>query len=217
VKTAVIVVLTLALLGGAAHGQSSLAPTTPTAGPSPSAGPTAGASPTASPIAGATPPKWYGWQILISDAAVAGTWVGADAKGSEGLAVLGALGYFLGAPIIHGEQGRLTAAYGSLGLRLGAPLIGALVGLLIGTAACPTPAMPDQEVSISACDARGAEVGFFGTMIAVSIFDIARATKTSGEVQWRPDRGRGFAWAPVVAPTSSGTSFGTSFGLVGRF
>jgi hypothetical protein len=194
-------------------------PSTPPTLATPSTPPTSAAPSTlATPATPATSaplptPEWYGWQILIADAAVASTWVVADRTGSGKLALLGTFGYLLATPIIHGEHDRLGAAVSSVALRLGAPLMGAFIGLLVETNQCVNPNAGDEISGFSPCEATGAEVGLFGAMIAVSIFDIARATTTPGEASWRPSRDPGPAWSPVVVPTSSGTTVG----LVGRF
>ena len=167
--------------------------------------------PTAQPVLPPSAPVWYGWQILIADAAVAGTWIAADETGSMKLDALGALGYLIAAPAIHGAHGRARSVASSVLLRLGAPLVGALVGFLIASGSCSQPSSPaNAEISDSACEGQGAYIGLFTAMAAVSIFDIARAWQTPGEIDWQPSRA---AWTPAVAPTSSGAMLG----MIGRF
>jgi hypothetical protein len=162
----------------------------------------------------AAAPAWYGWQILIADAAVASTLVAADQTGDTKLDPLVVLGYLVAAPAIHGAHGRAWSAGSSVLLRIGVPAVTALVGFLVATGTCSQPSSPQNaEISIGPCEGEGAYIGLFGGMAAVSIFDIARAWQTPGEVEWRPNRGAGFAWTPLVAPTSSGATLG----MVGRF
>jgi hypothetical protein len=65
--------------------------------------------------------RWYGWQILLADAAVIGA-----AIGSRNAGVL--YGVFATGPILHVANGRLAAGTASLGLRVGLPFLGAALG-----------------------------------------------------------------------------------------
>jgi hypothetical protein len=121
------------------------AASTPSSAPPSSASPstTASVSPPAStstskttfvPLPSSPPPivryesHWYGWQTLLADAGSIGL-----GFASKEVAV-GALAYGLVPPIIHWSHGNVGRGFASLGIRLGGPVVGALVGLVIGTA-----------------------------------------------------------------------------------
>jgi len=74
---------------------------------------------------------WYGWQIMLIDAAALGVVATDLALGERASPVPGILGlgaYALGGPIVHLVHQRPPAALGSLGLRLALPVVGALIG-----------------------------------------------------------------------------------------
>jgi hypothetical protein len=71
--------------------------------------------------------RWYGWQILISDAS---SLVLAGFAGP-----LGAAGYLVAPPLIHVSHGQGMRALASVGLRIGLPLAGAAIAI-VGTDSC---------------------------------------------------------------------------------
>jgi len=75
--------------------------------------------------------RWYGWQILLADAASAACVVGL--KSGACLAP-----YVLAGPAIHVGHARYGMAGASLGLRLLLPAVGAGIGA--AAAGCPSPA-----------------------------------------------------------------------------
>lgn len=86
--------------------------------------------------------SWYGWQVLISDAAsltlvAAEAASGSDSSGRRGAVTLGGLGYVLAPAIIHIVHGRVAMAPASVGVRLFVPV----AGMLLGSAAddCQNP------------------------------------------------------------------------------
>ncbi len=140
-----------------------------------------------------TETKWYGWQILLVDAAslVSGAVLagaGNDTAGAGVAVIVG--GYVLGGPIVHWSNGQVGKGFASLGLRLGAPTAGILTGLAFGAA-------------LSGGDSEGAAVGaalgfLGGTVAAVVIDSAAFARKTvvvsdehaaRPKVQWTPTAG----------------------------
>jgi hypothetical protein len=80
---------------------------------------------------------WYGWEIVVSDAAFGalvgvGAALGSRPATSNGsvLALPGTLGYLLGGPVIHVAHDRPAMGGASLGMRLPIALLGA--GLALG-------------------------------------------------------------------------------------
>ena len=115
---------------------------------------------------------WYGWQTLIADGAAAGL-LGLTILSSDGNAanVLGTLSfgtYLLGGPIVHWSHGHGWTGFGSLAARVGFPLGGALVGVLIGAAACGS-----SEDEFIPCPVAFGAVGLLGGMVAAPVVDAA--------------------------------------------
>lgn len=79
------------------------------------------AAPGPEPPARYGPPYWYGWQVLLVDAAAFVPLALGDGDW-QGYAWLGT--YELGGPLVHAAHGRGWRALGSLGLRVGATLAG---------------------------------------------------------------------------------------------
>lgn len=72
--------------------------------------------------------NWYGWQVMMADAAsVTSVHLGLEQR-SEELALLGVGGYFFGGPLVHWAHGHVGKGFGSLGIRVGAPIAGAMIG-----------------------------------------------------------------------------------------
>ena len=74
--------------------------------------------------------SWYGWQILISDAAsmaALGAAAGSDSPMNAGLLLLAIGGYLVPPPIIHGMHDQGGRSLLSVGMRLGLPVLGAAV------------------------------------------------------------------------------------------
>jgi len=74
--------------------------------------------PSAAPRAAPPPERWYGWQILVSDAASL-TFGLASSQGWPAAA-----GYLVAPPLIHVFHGQGTRALASAGMRIGLPLVG---------------------------------------------------------------------------------------------
>src|SRR6185436_9631485 len=125
---------------------------------------------------------WYGRQTLIADGAAAGL-LGLTILSSDGNAanVLGTLSfgtYLLGGPIVHWSHGHGWTGFGSLAARVGFPLGGALVGVLIGAAACGS-----SEDEFIPCPVAFGAVGLLGGMVAAPVVD---ATIIAREPVTRP-------------------------------
>lgn len=100
---------------------------------------------TSSPLTHQTKRVWYGWQLLLVDAASLGM-IGAFhyTENSAGIFAAGGLPVF-GAPIVHGLHGRSERAAGSFALRAllafgGMGLVGTTVGPDCTTDYCMHPA-----------------------------------------------------------------------------
>jgi hypothetical protein len=113
--------------------------------------------------------RWYGWQIIFTDAAAIAS-LSAAGKDS-GWGDLAVALYLAGGPAVHFAHGNGTKALGSFGIRVLVPVGGAGVGAAVGAIAggnndcgggfCFPPALV------------GAAVGFGVGLIAASIVDIA--------------------------------------------
>ena len=138
----------------------------------------------------------YGWQVFAVDAA---TWVAIAASddGDNGFAAVGAMGLFLGGPIVHLAQGNSGGAGYSLLARTGLPLGGAL----LGAAAC------DEDGDDFACLGSmmlGTSIGY-GSALLIDWFYLAEKTKVTG-----PHSG----WAsvrPSLQVEPSGAKAGVAF------
>ncbi len=86
----------------------------------------------APPLSPSAPRAWYGWQILIADAASTAMLILATEASGAGGTTLGVGGfavYVTGGAFTHAMHHRRDGVIGgSIALRLGLPLIGALVG-----------------------------------------------------------------------------------------
>ncbi len=80
---------------------------------------------------------WYGWQVLLVDAASVGMVAWGIDRGRNDLIVEGSLGFVLVPTVIHALHGQpLSEVRDSLGVRLGAPLTLGYVALRVAEAAC---------------------------------------------------------------------------------
>ena len=125
------------------------------------------------PAKPATPQMtWYGWQTLIADGAAAGllglTLLSSDGGGAELLGTASFVTYLVGGPIVHWSHGHGWTGFGSLAARVGFPLGGALVGVLIGAAACGS-----SEDEFIPCPVAFGAVGLLGGMVAAPVVDAA--------------------------------------------
>jgi len=82
---------------------------------------------------------WYGWQTLIADAAVFGTFAlavrsGSSSNGARAVGAVAELAYVFGGPIVHKAHGREWTGAADLGLRVALPLV-----LAFASQSSPTP------------------------------------------------------------------------------
>jgi hypothetical protein len=76
--------------------------------------------------------RWYGWQIILTDAAVTGLYALAIRTDDGAPAAIASLGYLMGAPLVHAAHGQGGRGGASLVLRIAIPLTGILSGIAIG-------------------------------------------------------------------------------------
>ncbi len=144
--------------------------------------------PTIAPTSSAPPPTttpevWYGYEVLFVDLASDLALIGAayvDNGGGAALGVIGAGGYFTGAPIIHAIHHRSGGVIaGSVALRLTLPILGAVIGA--GLASCSSNSASsgtNDGFDLSGLDcafseALGAVLGFAAGMVTAQITDAA--------------------------------------------
>jgi hypothetical protein len=154
--------------------------------------------------------RWYGWQTLLTDAASLslvgiGVATGDSASGSgTGLAIalsaIGAIGYTLGGPIVHFEQGQRDNVMPSLAIRAGLPIGGALAGYLVGLGGCsekdqPGVPCPVMTSMIGGVTGLGAAVLVDALGLGYGPIEAARGT---------------VVFAPTVQAAQSGVRIGIS-------
>lgn len=146
---------------------------------------------TASPSA---PGRWYGWQILLADAASTALTLTVPTVGLPVMTVAPA--------VIHAANGESGNALASVGVRFGAPVSGALVGAAIAAGACHDPW---RETDSMPCTFGVAGIGALAGLVSASVIDVALIART------RPH-------APRVEPSNddSEPSTPTSVGLTVR-
>jgi hypothetical protein len=159
------------------------------------------------------PPKeethriWYGWQTLLLDGALVGTYAGiaaAHTGDSSAYQLAPLLAMPLAGPVVHLAHDRPATAALSLGIRLGAPLALAVPAYLLTAPACDKPGSDWCGLGVLAVTLGAAMVG---ELIAVVIDAAALGWK---EVPAAPKALR-------VTPTASVGHGGGSVGLAGSF
>jgi hypothetical protein len=150
-------------------------------------------------------PHWYGGSVLLADGLSLGLFAGGAAV-TPSLAIAGAAGWVLAAPIIHASHAGFGHAAGSLGLRLGLPLLGMLLGAAAVDGCWREPNASD------ACEA-GMEVGGFmlGAVVA-EILDVAWLARDEHPIASPPAPSH-----PTVQFALTPRSGGAVLGLGGSF
>jgi hypothetical protein len=108
----------------------------------------AGEVPPVAPIERTAPVErtWYGWQILLADAAS----IACAAITEHGECIVGLA---LSGPVVHSLHGHVGRGFASLGLRVGLPLLGGIIGASFANC-------PEQETaSSSSGNGHGAGYG----------------------------------------------------------
>jgi hypothetical protein len=150
------------------------------------------------------PRRWYGWQLLINDAASLSLLVGglSMSKGAlyqpdtpvmaNVMATIGIAGYWTGAPVLHLVHGRPKAAAGSLALRFASPIVGGALGY--GLASCSKAAQSEEWIP---CGLAELVLGFSAGVLTATILDASLLAWSPLEPAPRPAPRIGFA--PVIS------------------
>ena len=152
---------------------------------------------------------WYGWQLMIADAA-------SFALLFSPVPGLAAGTYWVAPPLIHAAHGQGWKAGTSVGLRLGVPLVAMLVSLGASSGSCDSRDEPAE------CAAGWLGVGFLvGAIVAAAIDDVAFAWEVSDDPGSRTDPAE---TRPASKPPGLSVSVGllpyrqgAGLGLAGRF
>jgi hypothetical protein len=157
--------------------------------------------------------RWYGWQTLLTDAgslsligigvAVTDAPVDRGKAIAIGLSAVGAIGYALGGPIVHFENGQKSNAVASLALRAGLPVGGALAGYVFGLGGCSDNVNLGVPCPVAASMIGGATG--LGAAVLVDALGLGYAPIESP---------RGVV---VLAPTVEAAQTGVRIGLAGAF
>jgi hypothetical protein len=129
--------------------------------------------------------SWYGWQILASGGASILVAFGLGIVTPEFGLSLGAAGYLLGGPMIHGVHGSVGKAAASFGINLLSPALLGFIGYGLGG---------DEGLDAFGGVVIGASVGILGALLVDSFV---------------------LAYEPVTAPEGSSFNIGLSVGLNG--
>lgn len=151
--------------------------------------------------------RWYGWQILGTDAAAVLLLMAAGAGNekanhTEWLAIPAAGSYVFGGPIVHSAHGNPGRAGISLGMRVGLPLLGILVGGLGDT--CSSA----EDNCIRASAALG---GLLGLVTAVTVDTVVLPWEKPAPTAVPPAATPCVAVAPVIAQRGGGLTVGGAF------
>jgi hypothetical protein len=185
-------------------------PPAPAPPPAPGFDPTTPAAPPATPAAPPTASarRWYGWQILATDAATAAVWVGAARTGLAPLFVLGAVTYIASGPLIHDANDHDAVVIPSLVARVAAPLVGIAAAAFLELSVCPSP--PDGGYFYTSCQRQGGLIALAAPMLVTSLVDIAFSWTPARDTSKTSD----VAWTPTLTPTSGA---GAALGFAGKF
>jgi hypothetical protein len=159
------------------------------------------------PLTAAPAPEvWYGWQVLVADAAALGLTVGCFATDSidEDDCVIPLVGYIAAGPIVHATHAGAGRALASVGMRLVLPLVGGVIGL--STADCT----PNSFL----CGLSEMGLGMMAGTAAAVLIDSIWAFEDAGGASSSPRPRRDFA---SLTPTMKLSGQSTTFGLAGRF
>ncbi|HSO41034.1 MAG TPA: hypothetical protein VLT33_51265 [Labilithrix sp.] len=156
---------------------------------------------------------WYGWQIMIADAASIATMAAGGAMGSSTVGVIGVGGYFVAAPVVHGVQGRTGVAFGSFGLRAGMPMLGGFIGY-----AAAGSCSADERSAFLGCLFHGwAEAMVGGLIGAAGAIVLDTALLAQGTHKVAQPRETGVPKVTSLAPSFDPRTGAASMGLGGTF
>jgi hypothetical protein len=142
--------------------------------------PPAAAPGPAQPAAEPRRSEWYGWQILLSDAA---SFTIILAQPARPTATIGVVTYLVVPPFIHFAHGNVKQGFASLALRVLLPPVGAVVGYAAGSFVCN-----ENSSCVDASVAFGGLAGLVGTIVTdTAVLAVERpAPSVQARLQWRP-------------------------------
>ena len=156
---------------------------------------------------------WYGYQTLLVDAASITTALLGVRTDAPALGYIGALGLFVGAPIVHFVNERPLAAFGSAGLRVGLSGLGVVIGFAVA-GSCHEDA---SSTAFGSCFLHGVGEAAIGGLIGLGsaiVLDGALLARGERDVA-RSDTGmpRVTSLAPTFDPhtRTAGAGVGGSF------
>ena len=165
-------------------------------------------------LEGSAPRRWYGWELMLSDAAFLTL---ASRYGRSGPALLGGVvGITLATPLLHVANGNGRAGMRSIAVR-SATWLAAAVALIAEMAIAPSPCHSDSCSGSFAAEAALPVAILLAGAVFVLVDDTALATvSTTPDPRQRVALSRSFAPARFV-PTLSPTAGGATMGLGGVF
>ncbi len=124
--------------------------------------------------------EWYGWQILLSDAA---SFTIILAQPARPTATIGLVTYLAVPPLIHFAHGNVKQGFASLALRVLLPPVGVIVGYTAGSLVCN-----ENSSCVDASVAFGGLAGLVGTIVTdTAVLAVERpAPLVQARLQWRP-------------------------------
>jgi hypothetical protein len=158
------------------------------------AGHAAAAQDESGPARDAPETTWYGWQIMLTDAAAVASFAAIGSAGSDAaardLAIAGALAYLGGGPIVHGVHDRGVEAGESFLLRLGLPFGLALTGDLVALGLNGACSGSQCAIQPSSMAIGGLLVGAIGAsaidIVALAHAPVPRKACTTASLTLRP-------------------------------
>jgi hypothetical protein len=150
-------------------------------------------------------PVWYGYKLMLADAASLALVVGGVATDMAPLAVTGLGGVLLGAPIVHGAEGQSGRALGSLGMRVVLPLAGGALAVW---------AYDRNNRDSGTCDCMGGMFAYFG---GVALGMGVAMMVDAAFLGWRSEPVAARRESLSLLPSFGLAPGGGSVGLAGRF
>jgi len=146
--------------------------------------------------------EWFGWQILLADAAAVGGGVALSQRTGSPYPLM--LTWSLTAPLVHGLHGDGVGVAGSLGLHVVLPIVGAFVGV--------RTAGPCRDYDDGGCGLGEAVAGALVGAVAATLIDAAfLSTVPRGPL---PSTRSRYMAMPTIAVDPRGGGF--TLGLTGR-
>ena len=149
---------------------------------------------------------WYGWQILINDAAAVAV-SAATAEHNQAISYVASAAFFLGSPVIHGMHHRTGTGLVDHGLRVALPTGGFIIGAGIGRSSC-------TEQQDGFCGLGAVILGMLVGVVVAEVIDVGYLAREDVTVHQRPP---GYSASLVVAPYVTTGRDGFTAGFAGRF